>query len=143
MRTIERVIVLLATHAIVEADVRSRKGPWLLDLKYRHITATLIFDEEYSTENAPEARHPGALLEGTGLWCVPSGTAVEIASFLTGWMTGRADASPGPSPSDRQPGPAHDPPTGDRGGNPLHTSEWFSLSAFFEGQHRARLGPDE
>ena len=143
MRTIERVIILLATHAIVQADVRSRTGPWLIDLQYRHITATLIFNAEYSTENTPEAGHPGALLEGTGWWCVPSGTAVEIASFLAGWMIGRAEGPPGPSPADRQPGPAHDRAAGNRNGNTLHASEWFSLSAFSQGQHLARRGPDD
>ena len=61
--------------------MRSRTGPWLIDLKYRHITATLVFNEEYSTENTRGKGGPGGLLEGSGWWCVPGGTAVEIASW--------------------------------------------------------------
>jgi hypothetical protein len=67
----------------------------------------------------------------------------EIASFLAGWVVGRVGASPGSSPADRRPGPAHDQATSDRNGNTLHASEWFSLAALSQGQHRARRGQNE
>jgi hypothetical protein len=142
MLAIERVVVLLATHAIVEAEVRSRKGPWLIDLGYRHITATLVFNGEYSAENPLGGGAPGGLLEGTCLWCVPGGTAVEIASFLAGWMIGRADTPPKPSPAGHRPGPDHDDAARTPDGNLPRATEGFSPSAFLEGQRRARSGPD-
>jgi hypothetical protein len=142
MLVIERVVDLLTDHSVVEADADiQERDYWLVYLEYRHITATLIFNGHYSTnDRIQHGQEPGSVQEGPGLWYVPDGTPVEIASFLAGWMIGRAGAPP---PAAQPPGPAPDQPESDGSGNVPRPSEWFSPSAFFEGQHRARLDPDE
>jgi hypothetical protein len=145
MLVIERVVDLLMDHSVVEADADiQERDYWLVYLEYRHITATLIFNGRYTTEDPiKRGREPGSVLEGPGLWYVPDGTPVEIASFLAGWMIGRAGPPPQPSLAAQPSGPARDQPEPHGRGNVLRPSEWFSPSAFFEGQHRARLDPDE
>jgi hypothetical protein len=145
MLVIERVVDLLTNHSVVEADADiQERDYWLVYLEYRHITATLIFNGRYTTEDPiKRGREPGSVLEGPGLWYVPDGTPVEIASFLAGWMIGRAGPPPQPSLAAQPSGPARDQPEPHGRGNVLRPSEWFSPSAFFEGQHRARLDPDE
>jgi hypothetical protein len=144
MLIIDRVVELLASHSVVEvdADVQT-KDYWVVYLEYRHITATLVFNGWYSTASPIRGGDPGSLLEGPGLWYVPDGTPAEIASFLAGWMIGRAGPPLVPSPAtDRSgAGPGASAPVAGR--NVLEPSEFFSPTAFFEGQHRARLDPDE
>jgi hypothetical protein len=135
MLVIERVVDLLTNHSVVEADADiQERDYWLVYLEYRHITATLIFNGRYTTEDPiKRGREPGSVQEEPGLWYVPDGTPVEIASFLAGWMIGRAGPPPQPSPATQPPGR----------GNIPRPSDWFSPSAFLEGQHRARMDPDE
>lgn len=97
---------------------------------------------EYS-DRIQRGREPGSVQEGPGLWYVPDGTPVEIASFLTGWMIGRAGAPPQAFPAAELPGPTPGHPEPHGAGSVPRSSEWFSPPAFFEGQHRARLDPDE
>lgn len=144
MLVIERVIDLLTDHSVIEADPEIQKRDyWLVYLDYRHITATLIFNGVHSVDDPITPWDPGTVLEGPGLWYVPDGTPVEIASFLAGWMIGRSEAPPQPSPAPQPPGLAPAQPQPHESGNVLRPSEWFSPSAFFEGQYRARLDPDE
>jgi hypothetical protein len=142
---VERVVDLLTNHSVVEADADiQERDYWLVYLEYRHITATLIFNGHYATDDRIQyGREPGSVQEGPGLWYVPDGTPVEIASFLSGWIIGRAGTPPQPSPAAQLPGPAPEHPEPHGNGNIPCSSEWFSPSAFFEGQHRARLDPDE
>lgn len=142
MLVIERVVELLTDHSVVEADAEVQNGDcWLVYLEYRHITATLVFNGRYSLGDPITPGDPGSLLDGPGLWYVPDGTPVEIASFLAGWMIGRAGVLP--QPSAQLTGPAPDQPALHGRGTIPSPGEWFSPSAFFEGQHRARLNPDE
>jgi hypothetical protein len=145
MLVIERVVELLTDHSVVEADADiQERDYWLVYLEYRHITAILIFNGHYSTEDCIQrGREPGSIQEGPGLWYVPDGTPVEIASFLAGWMIGRAGAPPQPSPVAELSGSTPGKPEPHGSGNVSPPSEWFSPPAFFEGQHRARLDPDE
>lgn len=144
MLVIKRVVKLLTDHSVVEANVEVQKRDyWLVHLYYRHISATLVFNGGYSVGDPITPGDPGSLLEGTGLWYVPDGTPVDIASFLAGWMIGRAEAPPGSPPAIQFPRMAPGQPHPHRSGNEPGPSERVSPSAFLEGQHRARLDPDE